>query len=265
MVYLSSRDKDRIAAVKESLAAYKAAMTTTEIPDLSLHTQRSQAESLCREVQALRAKLTREAGSLLKRNEYYPDWSIGELLKLEKAFQYNQILQYEDSVQVVDTSSHIITLRSGLEGLNEEHRAAIYHSLYQICELLIHAAKYLRVELPFTIEYNRKNYLLEDHSGLKLAIDFADMLSCEAALLYLFLDLWYLSQLQGVNMATVKGLFDVKALLECPSLGQWKHHVQTFTPNIDLQLSTSVHTEELVVDAGKETSDWLDLESDEET
>lgn len=262
-MYFSSRDKERIAGIKADLAAYQAAITHCDRQDQTLQSEHKQADKLCSQVQLHRAKLTREAGAVLQRNEYYPDWSIGELLRLEKAFQYNQIVQYEDSVQVVDTSSHIITFKSGLEAINEEHRAAIYHSLYHICELLIHASNYLRVELPFSIEYNRKNYLLEDHSGLKHAIDLNDLLSCEAALLYLFLDLWYLSQLQGVDMAATTGLFDVKAMLESPLLGQWKNYVKAFEPVFDLQLSSAVHTEELPLETAKIDSDWLDIDSDD--
>lgn len=263
-MYFSSRDKDRIAAIKADLAAYQASICHNERQDQTLERELKQAESLCAQVQVQRAKLTRDAGVVLQRNEYYPDWSIGELLRLEKAFQYNQIVQYEDSVQVVDTSSHIITFKSGVEGLNEEHRSAIYHSLYQVCELLIHASNYLRIQLPFSIEYNRKNYLLEDHSGLKHAIDLNDLLSCEAALLYLFLDLWYLSQLQGVDMAALKGLFDVKSLLESGSLGQWRWQVKAFEPTFDLELSSAVHSEELPLQTAKIDSDWLDIDSDEE-
>ena len=224
----------------------------------------TQSCSLTKEVQVQRASLVRQVAAILQRNEYYPDWCIGEMFKLEKALQYNQIVQYEDSLQVVDTSSHTITLKHSVQedGLSEEHREAIYHSLYQVCELLLQASKYLRVSLPFSLEYNRRNYRLEDHSGLKHAIDLRDMLACEAAMLYLYLDLRYVQQLEGVDLNRVKGLFDVKALLEVDSLGQWKNWVKEFAPTFELQLSSSVHTQELLIENRKLSEEWLDLSSD---
>ena len=65
-------------------------------------------------------------------------------------------------------------------------------------------------------------------------------------------------------MAALKGLFDVKSLLESGSLGQWRWQVKAFEPTFDLELSSAVHSEELPLQTAKIDSDWLDIDSDEE-
>lgn len=130
---------------------------------------------------------------------------------------------------------------------SEEHNQAVNFSIAQIAFFLNAVSWVLNCELPFPMTYKRSHFQIKNWEGTKLALNILEPYECENALIYLYENLRVLQQHAGVDFSKIKGVFDIKGLVDALFLGRL-----TDIPS----LPSTIAKEEVKKKPESEEEDW---------
>jgi hypothetical protein len=104
---------------------------------------------------------------------------------------------------------------------SDEHNQAVNFSISQIAMFVNTVSMILNFQLYFPMKYKYSYFQVKDFSGAKLCMNIFEPYECENALIYLYENFRTLQQHSGVDFSKVKGVFDVRSLIESPFLGKF--------------------------------------------